>query len=196
MTVFIAPPQHEPGCATAARPRIAVVAAGIMLLAAGIHVIVIPEHILHWWPAGAFFLVVAAGQARLSALLLRPLRPSILLSGVWGNLAVVGVYVWSRTTGLPFVPARHHGEAVSLGHAGHVLGGVGNGVPVLPQPPASHAEGVGTLDLVVLAAELAVVALLVSLLPEALRRWTTNAMLACGVALWTLWALRGTGVWS
>jgi hypothetical protein len=192
MTVLSAGPLLEPSHGSKLLPRRAFVTAGLMVLAAGIHLFVIPEHLREWWMAAVFFLVVANGQAGLAAMLFRKLQPLTVSLGIWANLAVVGVYVWSRTTGLPFGP-EHHAEIAS-GHAGHlpVAGGVGNGIPVLPQPNVGRAESVGALDISALAIELVAVAILVSLLPERTRGRTTNAMLACGVVLWISWA---AGAW-
>ena len=65
-------------------------------------------------------------------LLRRPPGTTVLLAGIWGTLAVVGLYVLSRTTGgVLGVPAE---SARQLGHGAHgahlpVQGGWGDGVP-------------------------------------------------------------------
>src|SRR3954452_7782353 len=138
------------------------------LVAASVHLYVAPEHLREWWLYGAFFLSVAAAQAALAVLLLRGSGLLVALGGIWGNVAVIGIYVASRTTGLPLAPpGGHHG------HHG-VVGGLGSVVPFIPGAPNPNIEAVGSLDLAALGAELIVVVALVTLLPTAVRRVTTN----------------------
>jgi hypothetical protein len=154
---------------------------------AGIHLWVAPEHVREWWVYGAFFIGVAAAQALLAWLLLHRATVLVLLAGIWGNIVLVGVYVASRTVGLPLTPP----------HAGHVThqhlpvaGGIGNGIPIYPGATTSGSvEAVGTLDLFALSAELVLVVVLVGMLPAGLRRVMTNVMLALGVAVWAVRAL-------
>ena len=81
---------------------------------------------------------------------------------------MIALYVLSRTAGLAVGPRRVHDAA-------QVLGGVGNGMPVLPGSPiARHIESVGLLDRSCLVAELALIATLVGLLPTRARGVTTN----------------------
>jgi len=173
---------------TAADPaRLLRAAAALLGVAAGIHVLVSPEHLREWLPAGVFFILVAAGQASLAAALLRRPGPLTLLASIWSSVAVIGVYVWSRTAGLPFGPVHHGATHTNGGQQGHSVGGHGNGVPVFPNTATpSRVEPVGALDMAALGAELAVVALLVYLLPARSRRWTGNAILACGALMWLL----------
>lgn len=180
--------------ATADRPRPLVAAAALLAVTAAIHATVVPDHLREWLPAGVFFLVLAAGQASLAVALVRRAGPITLLASIWSSVAVVAVYVWSRTTGLPFAPV--HGGEHGLGgsQAGHAVGGYGNGVPIYPSAAApSTVEPVGALDLTALVAELSVIALLVCLLPPQHRRWTSNAVMVCGL---TMLALRATGALS
>jgi hypothetical protein len=168
-----------------------VLTAAALLVAAAIHAIVIPEHLAEWWPAAAFFLVCAIGQAVLATALFTPAGPAAAFTAVWSSVATIGLYLWSRTAGLPFAPSHDAGAHSLVGsHAGHAVGGRGNGVPVFPgAQAASNVESVGALDLAALGAELFVIALGISLLPRRSRRFTTNAVLGCGV---TLWVLRAT----
>jgi hypothetical protein len=184
--------------ATAAQPRstraplagqrLAAAAAALLALTAGIHASVAPGQLRVWRPAGALLLIVALGQTWWALSLLRRRSPRVVLAALWSTVAVVGGYAWSRTAGLPFAPVHHTAGHLSPGaHAGHAVGGRGNGIPIFPfdQAPSS-AEPVGAADLTVLAAELAVIVLLVLLLPERARRHSGNVLLGCGVVLLAL----------
>ena len=77
-------------------------AAALSLLAGLIHLWVTPEHFEEWRGYGAFFLVAAAAQILyVPIVLLWPTR-IILLGGIMGNLAIVGLYLLTRTVGIPF----------------------------------------------------------------------------------------------
>lgn len=89
-------------------------AAALSLVAGIIHIWVMPGHYKEWWGYGAFFLVVAIAQVFLSdALLYRPRRP-LFLAGIVGNLAVITLYVVTRTVGIPFF-GPHAGEVEEMG---------------------------------------------------------------------------------
>ena len=88
-------------------------AAALSLTAASIHLWAAPEHLGEWWGYGTFFLATALGQGLYGvALLLRGLgRPRpLLLLGLVGNLAIVVLYVVTRTVGVPLL-GPHAGEA-------------------------------------------------------------------------------------
>lgn len=160
-------------------------AIGMALLAAGIHALVAPGHLRESWLYGTFFLTVAAGQALLGWLLTRrQVAVPVVLAAVWGTVALMGLYVVSRTVGLPLGPSHHHGIVAHAGaHLQHVqvAGDFGYGGPVIPpEGLPSNVEAVGALDLTSLAAELALVVLLVGFLPAGHRRWTTNALVGVG----------------
>jgi hypothetical protein len=105
------------------------VAAALSLLAAAMHLWVVPEHLEEWWGYGAFFVVLTVAQGLYGfGLLRRPSRPYLLL-GVAGNLAVAILWLVTRTTGIP------------------LLG-----------PHAGEVEGVGALDLACTLAEVGIVA--------------------------------------
>jgi hypothetical protein len=109
---------------------LAAVAATLSLGAAAIHFAVIKEHLEFDLGFGLFFIALGWFQVVWAQLYL--LRPSALLARVAAaaNLVVIGVWVVSRTTGLPFGPQ-----------------------PWVP-------EAVGTLDVFASAFELALVAVL------------------------------------
>src|SRR5215218_8925420 len=69
-------------------------AATLSFLAEAIHLWVTPEHYLQWLGYGIFFLVVAA------------------LLGILGNLAVVALWVYTRTAAVPLGPMAGEAEAV------------------------------------------------------------------------------------
>lgn len=87
--------------------------AGLSLVAAGIHAIVMPEHFQEWWGYGVFFAVVAAAQGAYSVVLLWRPRPPLLALGIIGNVAVVVLYIVSRTVGVPLGP--HAGVIEEVG---------------------------------------------------------------------------------
>ena len=97
------------------RPKqILYAAAALSLVAALIHLWVTPEHLEEWWGYGAFFLVSAVAQALYAPLLLRRPDRAILLLGVAGNLAIVSLYLLTRTVGIPFF-GPHAGESEGVG---------------------------------------------------------------------------------
>ncbi len=116
-------------------------AAVFSLLAALIHLWVMPEHFEEWWGYGAFFLVSAIAQGLYCVALLRwPYRPLLLL-GIGGNLSIIALYLLTRTVGIPFFG-----------------------------PHAGEVEGIGMLDLSATAAELALTGTLGVLLLRGLPR--------------------------
>ncbi len=90
-------------------------AAALSLLAAAVHLWVVPEHLEEWWGYGAFFVVLAVAQGLYGFGLLRrtPSRPYLLL-GVAGNLAVAILWLVTRTTGIPLL-GPHAGEVEGVG---------------------------------------------------------------------------------
>ena len=109
------------------------------------HLWAMPGHFEEWWGYGIFFLAAALAQGLYGlALLRRPGQPLLVL-GVGLNLAVVVLYVVTRTTGVP-----------------------------LFGPHAGIAEEVGVLDLVATATEVALVVALAALLRFARRPNTVS----------------------
>ncbi len=121
---------------TIGRPRpILYAAAALSLAAALIHLWVAPEHFAEWWGYGVFFLVSALAQVLYVPLLLRWPNRMVLLLGVGGNLAIVLLYLLTRTAGIP------------------IFG-----------PEAGEVEGVGFVDVCATTSELGIVAALGALL--------------------------------
>ena len=63
-----------------------------------------PEHFALWWGYGLFFLMAAAAQIA-SGVMLALDEPSIgrLKAGLLGNSLIIGLYLVSRTAGIPLV---------------------------------------------------------------------------------------------
>ncbi len=154
----------------------AVVAVQASLLAAAVHLVVVPEHLTEWWVFAAFFVTVAAGQVLTAAAVLwRPL-PAYLAMALGGNVLVIVVWVVSRTVGLPVGPPVTDMTA-GLGDPGR--GGYGAHAVGVPEPAGVLDVGASVLELVT------VVALLV-LLPAAYRRRAVDMLFGCGVLVWLL----------
>jgi hypothetical protein len=76
------------------------------MLAGIIHLIVMPEHFVEWAAYGVFFLVAAACQLIFGFLLFfqRPVSRELLWAGIIGNLAIIFLWLYTRTVGVPFGP--------------------------------------------------------------------------------------------
>lgn len=98
--------------------RIRIWAAGLSVAAGLVHGAVTPEHLEEWWGYGLFFLVAALAQVGYGALLIiRPWKQdqtrarridaerydrSYYVAGIAGNVAIVLLYLVTRTVGIPF----------------------------------------------------------------------------------------------
>ena len=91
-----------------------VFAAGLATVgAAAVHFVVMPTHFEESWLYGVFFLVTATVQLSWAlAVLTRPSRP-VLAAGAAGNLAVLALWLVTRTAGIPLGPGA--GEVESIG---------------------------------------------------------------------------------
>jgi hypothetical protein len=105
------------GAPAAERPKTGLYAAATLSLGAAlIHLWVAPEHFEEWWGYGAFFLVAAAAQVLYIPLLVRWPTHAVLVVGIAGNLAIVMLYLLTRTVGIPlFGPEA--GEVEGVGFA-------------------------------------------------------------------------------
>jgi len=168
-------PRHTYDAALVARW----VGAGAATIAAAVHLYITPEHLREWWLYGGFFLAVTVAQAVLAVLLLRGPGIWVVLLAVWGTVCLIGIYVVSRTAGLPITP-----PGGGHGIHSHAPGALGSGVPVLPGSLPPGVEPVAALDLLALGAELLLLVVLVGMLPTAVRRLTINLMLVAGVVGW------------
>ena len=141
---------RRPGAAAGA-------AAALSLAAAWVHLAYTASHWQDWWAYGAFFLAMGVFQGLCApAIVRRPRSAPVALGVIAGNLAIVAMYVLSRTAGIPLGP-----------HAGVV-------------------EEAGAVDLGVTAAEVAIVACALRLLRPRPRRLLVGALLVAGSALWLL----------
>jgi hypothetical protein len=131
-------------------------AATLSLLAAWSHFAYMFEHFRDWWAYGLFFLAMGVGQGLFAAALLRRPRHGVVLAGLAGNLAIVGMYILSRTSGIPLGP---HTGVVERAYPG---------------------------DLITTAGEIALVVLLLVLAGSTARRWVLNLLVAAGLGLWAL----------
>lgn len=79
-----------------------------------IHVAVVPDHLAEYTLYGISLLAVGLAQLALaSAVFLRP-SPSVLVGGAAAMLAVVGVWILSRTAGMPIGPTAWYREPIGL----------------------------------------------------------------------------------
>ncbi len=140
-----------------------------------LHVVAWPHAFRESTVLGVLFVLVSAGQVGLALLLPLTRHVALLLAALVAQVAVVAVYVGSRTVDLPFMPFHDLGH--SVGHL-PVLNGVGNGIPIYP---GARIESVGVVDLACLDAELVLVAALVALLPAVPRRRTATVLMLLGV---------------
>jgi hypothetical protein len=102
--------------------------ATLSLLAALIHLWVMPEHFEEWWGYGMFFLVATIAQVVYIPLLVRWPNQTVLLLGIAGNSAIVLLYLFTRVVGVP-----------------------------LFGPEAGEVEGVGIFDVCATSSEVAIV---------------------------------------
>jgi hypothetical protein len=143
------------GSLAAGRPNLILCAAALSMVAALIHLWVLPEHFEEWWGYGAFFLVAASAQLLYVPLLLRWPTRTVLLLGIGGNFAIVVLYLLTRTAGIP-----------------------------LFGPEAGEVEGVGFADVCATTSELGIsVALGTALLQEIRRERRRTILLIVAVGL-------------
>lgn len=98
-----------------ARESLGWAAAGLCLSAACVHGSVMVTHFREYWLFGLFFAVVTPLQVAWAEAVRRsPEHVRLLVLGAAGNLAIVAVWVTSRTVGLPFGPDRLQAEGVGV----------------------------------------------------------------------------------
>jgi FtsP/CotA-like multicopper oxidase with cupredoxin domain len=96
------------------RPIRSYSAALLTLGAAAIHFAVTPEHFSEYVPYGVFFVLVGGAQVALAiGLMVVPSR-RLYLAGLVGTLAVLGVWLMSRTVGLPIAPEPWRPETITF----------------------------------------------------------------------------------
>jgi hypothetical protein len=90
--------------------------AALLLGAGAIHVAMAPSHLGESTVEGTGFLVAAWAQVGLAAVVALSRRPSrrVLAVAAATSVALIAVWAWSRTAGLPFGAHSGHAESVSL----------------------------------------------------------------------------------
>ena len=73
------------------------------LAAAGVHAAVAPMHLREGALVGSFFVACAGAQLSWAAVAWHRPSPTVLWSGIVGNLAVLALWLVSRTVGIPGV---------------------------------------------------------------------------------------------
>jgi hypothetical protein len=169
MTATVERPTHS---GRASRSTSMDAAIALAALAAIAHLVETPSH-FEWWPAsGVTFVVIALLQTAFALALLRSGPSTRLIQiGLWGTVAVVLLYLVSRTIGIPFSP----GVPV---HGAKLL----PGMPLLPD----GEKQVGPVDMLTLVAEVSLIVVLLGLLPRRERRLTANGLMWCGLSIWAL----------
>ena len=76
-------------------------AAVLSLGAAVVHLQVTPSHWDVWSGYGTFFVLTGIGQALYAPAVVRRPTAAVLWFGIAGNLTIVGIYLLSRTNGIP-----------------------------------------------------------------------------------------------
>ena len=86
--------------------------AALSIVAGAIHAVVASPHFVEAWAYGTFFAVLAAFQLAWAVwIYARPSTPGFRI-GAGVNAAVIGVWIVSRTTGMPFGPEPWQAESV------------------------------------------------------------------------------------
>jgi hypothetical protein len=95
-----------------------------LLLAAGlvgsavVHAAVIPEHLEEWPAAGSFFVVLGIAELALGLVVLVRLDRLVLSAAVAVSVVPLGLWLVSRTVGLPLGPETWTPEAVGVADVG------------------------------------------------------------------------------
>jgi hypothetical protein len=140
----------------------------LSLAGACVHATVISPHLKEWRAAGIFFILVTALQFSVAVALVRTQREEFLVAAIVANVAVIVVYVISRTIHLPFAPR------------------VGaHGMEVIPGIPLVRAqiESIGFIDSLSFLLELGFIVNALSMLGQRARNLVTNGLCSCGLAL-------------
>jgi hypothetical protein len=106
-------------------------AAALSIATGAIHGALAPEHLEEWWGYGAFFIVAAVAQVAFAIIVVLepwrrhwlPDRPPldrarqrrlVYVAGVLGNVAIIGLYLVTRTIGIPAGPHAGMVEEVMI----------------------------------------------------------------------------------
>lgn len=118
--------------------------------AGAIHLALGPEHLREWVVLGSGFLASGVLQLMWGAALVRSESRPVLALGALGSTLFVGVWVVSRTLGMPFGPAALRPEAVGVADALCVVleSLVALGAVVLLRRPSAGLAPAGRITLV------------------------------------------------
>ncbi|MEA3136179.1 MAG: hypothetical protein QOC71_460, partial [Thermoplasmata archaeon] len=96
----------------------------VSLVAGGLHAMAGPEHVAEWWVYGIFFFGSAAAQVAYGLALLTQgiegwggwlaVRRTVYLAGIAMTLAIILLWVVSRTVGVPVGPEAYEPEGVGV----------------------------------------------------------------------------------
>lgn len=96
----------------------------LSLAAGGLHAMAGPAHVDEWWVYGLFFFGAAAAQAAYGLALLtqgiegwggwRAVRQVVYLVGIVMTLAIIALWVVTRTIGVPVGPEAFEPEGIGL----------------------------------------------------------------------------------
>jgi FtsP/CotA-like multicopper oxidase with cupredoxin domain len=108
-------PRPQSPLSTASRSAAPSYSAALLTLgAAAIHFAVAPEHISEYLLYGIFFILLGAAQVALAvALVVAPSR-RLYAVALFGTLTVIGIWLMSRTTGLPIAPQPWRPETIAF----------------------------------------------------------------------------------
>lgn len=138
-------------------PRLLVYLTAALSFGAGyVHFAYAESHFEAWWGYGVFFVAAGNLQVLFAVLLVWRPRGWLPLAGIAGNLAIVVVYVISRTEGIPLGP---HARVV---------------------------EEAGAVDWATTASQVAIIVALLAMLDGRLRRWIVNGLMLLGALAWML----------
>jgi hypothetical protein len=132
------------------------IAASLSLGAGLVHLEQTDTHWFTWWGYGLFFLVSGIGQVLYAGALVRWPKAAVLWLGIAGNLAIVAMYGYTRTNGIPWGPS------------------------------AGHIERVGTGDFITTAGEFVLAGMLISALGPRTRSWFMTVLALAGAGIWVL----------
>jgi hypothetical protein len=104
----------SPGNADRFRPEPVLLTAALAWAAAVIHAVAAPEHLAESALVGGFFLVVAPLQVLWGAWTYRRPERRLLLGGASGSLAIVALWAFTRTVGIPAGPDAWQPEPVGV----------------------------------------------------------------------------------
>ena len=143
------------------RPRLLsnrglLVAASLSLGAGLVHLEVTNDRWFLWWGYGLFFLICGSAQVLYAGAVVRRPTAPVLWVGIAGNLGIVGMYLYTRTNGIPW------------------------------GSDAGHIERVGTGDFITTVGEFVLAGMLIAALGPRVRSWAMTLLALAAVGLWVL----------